>query len=293
MGRWMCQHLIDAGYDVTVLNRTEIKTRPLVAAGAKLATTARELGSKCDIVFSIVGFPKEVKDLTLGSDGILASLKPDSVFVDMTTSEPSLAQSIWQAAADRKIHALDAPVSGGDVGARTGQLTVMVGGSSQALDTVRPVLKHFSKTITHFGRAGSGQHAKMMNQILIASNMVGLVEGILYGQRAGLDLRQAIATLKGGAAGSWSLENYGPRILDRNFQPGFIVEHFIKDMSIALQEGQRMGLALPGLALAQQLYIALQNLGHGRKGTHALMLALETINGISDTSPAPTNLTPL
>lgn len=282
MGRWMCQHLMEGGYPATVYNRTSLKLKPLLAMGATAASTPREVAENSDVVFSMVGFPKDVEEVLLGDKGAIAGMKKGGIIVDMTTSKPSLAKKIWDIADERGVHAVDAPVSGGDVGARTKQLTVMTGGRSEVVDALRPLFKLFARQVTHFGLAGTGQHVKMMNQTLIASNMIGVVEGLLYGQRAGLDLKEALNILKLGAGGSWSLENYGPRIIDRNFDPGFLVEHFIKDMSIALREAQEMGLALPGLALAHQLYIAVQNQGHGRKGTHSLMLALETINGIQD-----------
>jgi 3-hydroxyisobutyrate dehydrogenase len=198
----------------------------------------------------------------------------------MTTSEPSLALEIFEAAKAKGVASVDAPVSGGDVGARNAALSIMVGGDAQAVEAIRPLLECMGKTIVHQGPAGAGQHTKMVNQVLIATNMIGVCEALLYGYKAGLDLKTVLQSVGGGAAASWSLNTLGPRIIDRNFEPGFFVEHFIKDMGIALDEAKRMGLALPGLALANQLYLAVQAQGWGRKGTHALMLALEQLSNV-------------
>jgi 3-hydroxyisobutyrate dehydrogenase len=199
----------------------------------------------------------------------------------MTTSEPSLAREINEAAKAKGVGSVDAPVSGGDVGAKEARLSIMVGGEKEAVDAVQPLFECMGKTIVHQGPAGAGQHTKMVNQVLIATNMIGVCEALLYGYKAGLDLNTVMQSVGGGAAASWSLNNLGPRIINRNFEPGFFVEHFIKDMGIALDEAKRMGLCLPGLALAHQLYLAVQAQGYGRKGTHALMLALEKIANIS------------
>jgi 3-hydroxyisobutyrate dehydrogenase len=198
----------------------------------------------------------------------------------MTTSEPSLAREIYEAAKGKGVASLDAPVSGGDVGARNAALSIMVGGEAEVVEAVRPLMACMGKTIVHQGPAGAGQHTKMVNQILIATNMIGVCEALLYSCKAGLDLKTVLQSVGGGAAASWSLNNLGPRIIDRNFEPGFFVEHFIKDMGIALDEAKRMNLALPGLALANQLYLAVQAEGFGRKGTHALMLALEHLSNV-------------
>jgi 3-hydroxyisobutyrate dehydrogenase len=211
---------------------------------------------------------------------MLAGSKSGNILVDMTTSEPSLAQEIDAACKAKGVYSLDAPVSGGDVGAKNAALSIMVGGDAQVFEAVRPLFECMGKTIIHQGGAGAGQHTKMVNQILIASNMIALCEGLLYGHKAGLDLPTVFKSVSVGAAGSKALEVLGPRIMDRNFEPGFYVEHFIKDMGIALEESKRMGLCMPGLALANQLYLALQAQGWGRKGTHALMLALEHIANI-------------
>jgi 3-hydroxyisobutyrate dehydrogenase len=280
MGRWMCQHLLTKGYKATVYNRTRDKAKPLLDAGAEWADTPRKVAERADAIFAIVGFPGDVREVFLGAQGALAGSKTGAVLIDMTTSEPSLAREIHQAAKAKGVASVDAPVSGGDVGAKNAALSIMVGGDADAAEAVRPLLECMGKTIIHQGPAGAGQHTKMVNQVLIASNMVGVCEALLYGYKAGLDLKTVLQSVGGGAAASWSLNNLGPRIIDRNFEPGFFVEHFIKDMGIALDESKRMGLVMPGLALANQLYLAVQAQGWGRKGTHALMLALEQLANI-------------
>jgi 3-hydroxyisobutyrate dehydrogenase len=280
MGRWMCQHLMTKGFAATVYNRSKDKAQPLLDQGAKWAATPKQVAESCDIVFGIVGFPKDVGEVFLGKDGALAGSKAGNILVDMTTSEPSLAKEIYDACKAKGVHALDAPVSGGDVGAKNAALSIMIGGDKDVVDAVGPCFEAMGKTIVHQGGAGNGQHTKMVNQILISSNMVAVCEALLYGYKAGLDLETVFKSVTVGAAGSKALEVLGPRILTRNFEPGFYVEHFIKDMGIALDESKRMGISMPGLALAHQLYLALQAQGYGRKGTQALMLALESLSGI-------------
>ena len=280
MGRWMCQHAMAKGYTATVYNRSAEKAQPLVDLGAKLAKTPKEVAEASDVVFAIVGFPKDVREVFLGADGALAGSKPGTMLVDMTTSEPSLAKEIFDAAKAKGVHSLDAPVSGGDVGAKNAALSIMIGGEKPVVDAVTPIFETMGKTIIHQGNAGAGQHTKMVNQILIASNMIAVCEGLLYGYKAGLDLETVFKSVSVGAAGSKALEVLGPRMLARNFEPGFYVEHFIKDMGIALAEAEKMSLALPGLALAKQLYEAVRAQGYGRKGTQALLMALETLSGI-------------
>lgn len=279
MGSSMCGHLLAAGYRVTVHNRSEAKLAPLLARGAARAATPRAAAEASEVVFSIVGFPRDVREVTLGPEGALAGAQPGTILVDMTTSEPALAAEIAAAARARGVHAVDAPVSGGDVGAREARLSIMVGGDPEPVAALAPLLALLGKTVVHQGPPGAGQHAKMVNQILIASNMVGVCEALLYGSRAGLDLDAVLRSVASGAAGSWSLSNLGPRIIAGRFEPGFFVEHFLKDMGIALAESRRMGLALPGLALAEQLYRAVEAQGHGRDGTHALVRALSRMSG--------------
>ncbi|GIW92706.1 MAG: 3-hydroxyisobutyrate dehydrogenase [Pirellulaceae bacterium] len=280
MGSSMCRHLMNRGFAMTVFTRTPQKAQPLLEAGAQWADTPKAVAEQSDIVFSIVGFPSDVREVILGPNGVLQGARPGSVVVDMTTSEPSLAREIYQAARQRGVHALDAPVSGGDVGAREARLSIMIGGDREVAEALRPCWEAMGKTIVYQGSAGAGQHTKMVNQILIATNMIGVCEALLYAYRAGLDLNTVLQSVASGAAGSWSLSNLAPRIIQNNFDPGFFVEHFIKDMGIALAEANRMGLALPGLALAKQLYEAVRAQGYGRNGTHALQLALASLSGI-------------
>jgi 3-hydroxyisobutyrate dehydrogenase len=227
----------------------------------------------------MVGYPADVRSVILGADGVLAGSRSGNIVVDMTTSEPSLAVEIAETASARGVHSVDAPVSGGDVGAREARLSIMIGGPKDVVDALDPCWRAMGQTIVHQGGPGAGQHTKMVNQVLIASNMVGVCEGLLYGYKAGLDLPTVLKSVASGAAGSWSLSNLGPRIIDNNFAPGFFVEHFIKDMGIALEEAKRMGLSMPGLALAHQLYLSVLALGYGRSGTHALQLALASMAG--------------
>jgi 3-hydroxyisobutyrate dehydrogenase len=280
MGRWMCQHAMTRGYAATVYNRSREKAQPLLDQGAAFADSPKAVAGKSDVVFAIVGFPKDVREVFLGPDGALAGAKPGTVLVAITTSDPSLAKEIHAAAVAKGVAALDAPVSGGDVGAKNAALSIMIGGDKPAVDAVTPIFEAMGKTIVHQGGPGAGQHTKMVNQILISSNMVAVCEGLLYGYRAGLDLETVFKSVSVGAAGSKALEILGPRVLARNFEPGFYVEHFIKDMGIALAEAERMNLSLPGLGLAKQLYESVRALGYGRKGTQALLLALEQMSGI-------------
>lgn len=280
MGAPMCGHLLDRGFAVTVFNRTRAKAEPLVARGAAWADTPCQVAQRSDVVFSIVGYPDDVREVLLGPDGALSGCRVGMVLVDMTTSRPALAIEIAEAAGARGVASVDAPVSGGDVGAREARLSIMIGGDRKVVDALQPCWEALGKTIVYQGGPGSGQHTKMVNQTLIASTMVGVCEALLYASRAGLDLNTVLQSVGSGAAGSWSLANLGPRIIANDFDPGFFVEHFIKDMRIALDEADRMGLALPGLALAKQLYLAVQAQGHGRDGTHALQLALASLSGI-------------
>jgi 3-hydroxyisobutyrate dehydrogenase len=280
MGRWMCQHLMTKGYKATVYNRSKDKAQPLLEQGAAWADTPKQVAEKSDVVFAIVGYPKDVREVFLGTHGAVAGSKAGVILVDMTTSEPSLAREIYDAAKAKNVHAVDAPVSGGDVGARNAALSIMVGGDADTVEGIKPCFECMGKTIVHQGGPGAGQHTKMVNQVLIASNMIGVCEALLYAHKSGLDAKTVLQSVGVGAAGSWSLNNLGPRIIDRNFEPGFFVEHFIKDMGIALAEAEKMNLCLPGLALAKQLYESVRAIGFGRKGTHALMLALESMSGI-------------
>lgn len=280
MGRWMCEHAMSKGFAATVYNRSREKAQPLLDKGATFADTPKKVAENSDVVFAIVGFPKDVREVFLGADGALAGSKPGTVLVDMTTSEPGLAKEIYEAAKAKGVHSLDAPVSGGDVGAKNAALSIMIGGDKAAVDAVSPVFEAMGKTIVHQGPAGSGQHTKMVNQILISSNMIAVCEALLYGHKAGLNLETVFKSVSVGAAGSKALEVLGPRMLRRDFEPGFYVEHFIKDLGIALAEAEKMNLSLPGVGLAKQLYEAVRAQGYGRKGTQALLLALESLSGV-------------
>lgn len=279
MGCSMCGHLLAAGYKVTLSTRTKEKAAELVERGAKWAATPREVAEASDVVISIVGFPHDVRQVMLGDDGALAGCKSGNILVDMTTSEPSLAVEIAKKAAAKQVISIDAPVSGGDVGARNATLSIMIGGDGDTVTALEPIWKAMGQKFVRQGGPGAGQHTKMVNQVLIATGMIGVCEALLYGYKAGLNLETVLESVASGAAGSWSLSNYGPRMIAGNFDPGFFVEHFIKDMGIALAEARRMKLALPGLALAEQLYQSVAAQGHGRMGTHSLMLALAQMSG--------------
>jgi 3-hydroxyisobutyrate dehydrogenase len=278
MGVSMCGHLISHGARATVFSRTRSKAQPLIDRHAVWADTPAAITEASDIVFTMVGFPEDVRDVYFGNDGALGRARAGQIFVDMTTTEPTLAHEIAKAATARGATALDAPVSGGDVGARNATLSIMVGGDAAAVARVGPLLEAMGKTIVHEGGPGTGQHTKMCNQIVIAGTMIGVCESLLYAARAGLDLETMLGSIRGGAAGCWTLDNLAPRVVKGNFEPGFFVEHFIKDMSIALDEAARMKLALPGLALVRQLYLATAAQGHARSGTHALYLALKQLS---------------
>jgi 3-hydroxyisobutyrate dehydrogenase len=277
MGSSMCGHLLTAGYHVTVHSRTRSKAQPLLDRGAQWAESPRAVAAESDVLFTMVGFPQDVRTVYFSETGILAGAQLGSVLVDMTTTDPALSREIAESATAKGLSAIDAPVSGGDVGARNATLSIMVGGDRKAVQAVMPLFELLGKKIVHQGGPGSGQHAKLCNQIVIAGTMVGVCESLLYGYKAGLDLNRMLDSIRGGAAACWTLDHLAPRILQRNFDPGFFVEHFIKDMGLALEESKRMGLVLPGLSLVHQLYQTVQTLGHGRSGIHALMLALEEL----------------
>ncbi len=283
MGRSMCGHLMSAGHSLTIYSRTRAKAEELLNRGAAWAATPQAVAAASEIVFTMVGFPQDVREVYFGETGVLAGVRPDALLVDMTTTEPSLAVEIAAAARACGAAAIDAPVSGGDVGARNATLSIMIGGEARDVARATPLFELLGKNIVHQGGPGAGQHTKMCNQIVIAGTMIGVCESLVYGARAGLDLTRMLSSIKTGAAGCWTLDNLAPRVVNRNFDPGFLVEHFIKDMGIALEEARRMTLPLPGLALVHQLYVAVQAQGHGRMGTHALVLALEHMaQGIED-----------
>lgn len=280
MGASMAGHLLAAGYSLSVFNRTQTKADPLIGQGATWCESPKAVAESSDIVFTIVGYPDDVQQVVLGSNGVLAGCREGNVIVDMTTSRPSLAIEIHRQASKEQVSSIDAPVSGGDVGAKNGTLSIMIGGDQHPVNELQPIWDILGSTWVYQGSAGSGQHTKMVNQTLIASGMIGVCEALLYGYQAGLDLNTVLKSVSSGAAGSWSLSNLAPRIIADNFAPGFYVEHFIKDMGIAIEEADRMGLALPGLSLARQLYNGVASQGHARSGTHALQLALSALSGL-------------
>ncbi|HZO76726.1 MAG TPA: NAD(P)-dependent oxidoreductase [Solirubrobacteraceae bacterium] len=278
MGAPMAGHMLDAGHELEVYNRTRDRARALLDRGAAWCDSPAQVAARAEVVFTMLGYPDDVRETVLGEGGLLAAMQPGSLLVDMTTSLPTLAAEIATAAAQRGIAALDAPVSGGDVGARNATLVIMVGGEREPFGRAVGLLSVLGSTVTLHGGPGSGQHTKMMNQIAIASGMIGVCEALLYAHRSGLDVEQALETIKAGAAGSWSLSNYGPRLLKGDLAPGFKIDHFLKDLGIALSEARRMNLALPGTALAEQLYLAARSQGLGENGTQALAVALARLS---------------
>lgn len=278
MGSSMLGNLIDAGHECTVYTRTKSKAEPLLAKGAKWAESPADAAKDANFAGLIVGMPADVEEVVLGENGLLKTMTPNTILVDFTTSSPALAVKIANFAKQRNISTLDAPVSGGDIGAKNATLSIMVGGERPVFEQALPILKLLGKTIEYQGPAGSGQHTKMVNQILIAGTMIGICEALIYARKSGLDPEQVLKSVSGGAAASWSLSNLAPRIIKDDFEPGFYVEHFIKDMGIALEEAKRMQLDLPGLKLVHSLYVRLRDemkMGMGRKGTQALIKVLE------------------
>jgi 3-hydroxyisobutyrate dehydrogenase len=280
MGLSMCGHLIDKGYPATIYSRTKSRAQSLLDKGAVWVDSPAGVAERSDIVFTIVGVPSDVTEVYLQKGGIIDAARPGTIAVDMTTTDPSLTREIYDAAKARGISLVDAPVSGGDVGARNATLAIMVGGDKEAVERVMPLFQAMGKNIVHQGGPGSGQHTKMCNQIVLAGTIIGVCEGLLYGYRAGLDLDTMLSSITKGAAQCWILDNLAPKMVKRNFDPGFFVEHFEKDLGIALDECRRMGIAMPGLALARQFYVALKSQGHGRLGYHSLLLALEQLSNI-------------
>ncbi|MCQ6564016.1 NAD(P)-dependent oxidoreductase [Paenibacillus mendelii] len=274
MGNSMAGHFIKAGYSVIVYNRTKSRAEELMALGAVWMDTAAQVASRANVIITMVGYPKDVEDVYLGQNGILAHAQEGSYVIDMTTSTPSLARRIYAEAKEKGIYALDAPVSGGDIGAREARLAIMVGTDEDAFEAMLPVFSVIGKNIILQGGAGSGQHTKMCNQIAIASNMIGVCEAMVYAKRAGLHPETVLKSIETGAAGSWSLSNLAPRMMSGDFKPGFYVKHFIKDMRIALDAAKEMGILTPGLALAKSLYDELEDKGEADSGTQALFKLL-------------------
>lgn len=280
MGKSMCLHLINSGNTAYIYNRTKQKAAELLEKGAFWCDSPEEVAEKSIIIFSIVGFPEDVEKIILDEKGVLKSAKQGSVIVDMTTSSPILAKKIYEICKNKGIYSLDAPVSGGDIGAREGKLAIMVGGDRDVYDKALPFFKIMGENIAYMGKAGAGQHTKMSNQILIAGTMIGVVESLLYAYKTGMNLDSVIDVIGKGAASSWSINNLGKRIAKGDFDPGFFIKHFIKDMGIALDEAKRINLALPGLSLAHQFYIAATSLGYENLGTQGLYKVFQKMNNI-------------
>ncbi|MEA1004413.1 NAD(P)-dependent oxidoreductase [Bacillus velezensis] len=270
MGNSMATHILEAGYPVLVYTRTKQKAEEILNKGAVWQETVKDLSEKADIIITMVGYPSDVEEIYLGENGILRHAKEGTFVIDMTTSKPSLAKKIAEQAKEKSIHALDAPVSGGDIGARNGTLAIMAGGEKEAFEACLPLFSVMGENIQYQGPAGSGQHTKMCNQIAIAAGMVGVAEAMAYAEKSGLNPEQVLKSITTGAAGSWSLSNLAPRMLKGDFAPGFYVKHFIKDMGIALEEAELMGEEMPGLALAKSLYDKLSAQGEENSGTQSI-----------------------
>ncbi|MDW7615383.1 NAD(P)-dependent oxidoreductase [Peribacillus simplex] len=270
MGKSMAVNLLKAGFEVFVYTRTKEKASELLSQGAKWASSSKEIAQLANVIISMVGYPSDVEEIYFGENGLIENGKKGTHLIDMTTSTPSLAMRISEEAKKRGMQSLDAPVSGGDIGARDAKLTIMVGGDSEAFEAVRPIFDIIGSNVVHQGPAGSGQHTKMCNQIAIASNMIGVTEAISYAKKAGLDPDRVLRSISSGSAGSWSLSNLVPRMVKGDFEPGFYIKHFIKDMKIALDEAERMGMEAPGLSLSKSLYEGLAEAGEENSGTQAL-----------------------
>lgn len=270
MGKSMASHLLKAGFPLYVYTRTKEKAAELLENGAKWASSPKEIAQVANVVFTIVGYPHDVEEVYLGENGLIPNGKAGSYYIDMTTSAPSLAARIFEEAEKAEIHTIDAPVSGGDIGAREGKLSIMAGGEEADFKEVLPLFEKLGSNIVYQGKAGSGQHTKMCNQIAIASNMIGVAEAIIYAEKAGLDPENVLKSISAGAAGSWSLSNLAPRMLKEDFEPGFYIKHFIKDMKIAIEEAEMMEMEAPGLHLAKSLYDQLAANGEENSGTQAL-----------------------
>ena len=273
MGNGMVKNLLSHGYEVNVYTRTRAKALEALEAGAEWRESAAECVRDADAVITMVGFPPDVEEVYFGEKGILASARPGTLVIDMTTTSPRLAQRIYTEAADRGLCALDAPVSGGDTGARAGTLAIMVGGDREAFDRAVPIFEAMGKSIRYMGAAGSGQHTKMANQIAIAGTLAGVCEAIAYARAAGLDVDEVISTISGGAASSWQLANNGPKSAHGDFAPGFFIKHFIKDMTLADGEARARDLPMPVLEKVLAMFRALEAQGYGDEGTQALIRA--------------------
>ena len=277
MGNPMAKHLVNAGYKVNVHNRTKEKAVELINMGCTWFDTPAGVAANSDVIVTIIGFPKDVEECYFGEQGIFKEVKQGTILIDMTTTKPSLAVTISEQAERVGAEFIDAPVSGGQVGAISGTLSIMMGGKKEVVDKVIPMFEVFGKNMVYQGKAGAGQHAKMCNQITIAGTLIGVCEGLIYGAKAGLNLNTLLESISKGAAGCWSLDVLAPKIVKGDYSPGFSIDNFVKDMTIALEEAEAMKLSLPGLALVKQLYISIQAMGKGSSGNQALYLALERL----------------
>lgn len=277
MGGPMCGHLLQAGYDVTVFSRTRARAEAWLDKGALWCDSPSQVAQQSSYIFTMVGSPEEVREVYFSDQGVFNGLAPGSVVVDMSTTAPSLSIEIAKHASEKGAMAIDAPVSGGDVGARNASLSIMAGGDIAAFEKVRPLFEPMAKSIVHTGAPGSGQHTKMCNQIVVAATMIGVCEALLYAEQSGLDVEQLITAIRSGAAGCWTLDNLAPRIIAGDDAPGFMVNHFIKDLGIALKEAEALNLKLPGLELAHRLYKETQMAGHGESGTQSLIHAIRKL----------------
>lgn len=275
MGNPMVKHLVKAGFKVQVHNRTKEKASDLIEMGCTWFDSPGELAAASDVIVTIIGFPKDVEECYFGEAGIMKNVKRGSLLIDMTTTKPSLAKRIAEEAQKLEVEFIDAPVSGGQVGAINGNLSIMMGGKKEVVDTVLPMFEAFGKNMVYQGPAGAGQHTKMCNQITIAGTLIGVCEGLIYGAKAGLNLTTLLESISKGAAGCWSLDVLAPKIVKGDFSPGFSIDNFVKDMTIALEEAEAMRLSLPGLALVKQLYLSVQAMGKGSSGNQGLYLALQ------------------
>lgn len=275
MGKSMASHLLQAEFPLHIFTRTKKKAEELLQKGAKWEASVAQLAKKCDVIITMIGTPDDVREVYLSEEGLLNNARENTYLIDMTTSSPKLAEEIYQKAKNKKMFTLDAPVSGGDVGAKNGTLTIMIGGDREVYEEMVPILELLGTNIVLQGKAGAGQHTKMVNQITIAPMMIGLAEALLYAKKAHLNTYDVLKSIETGAAGSWSLSNYAPRILAGDFAPGFAIKHYIKDMKIALQSAEEMGLETPGLSLALQMYKRLAEMGEEEKGIHAIVKYFE------------------
>nr|WP_321403323.1 NAD(P)-dependent oxidoreductase [uncultured Desulfobacter sp.] len=275
MGQSMAGHLLAAGFNVRVYNRTRQKADALVEKGAVWCDGVADLAAASDIIITIVGYPADVQEVFMGPAGILENAPAGALAIDMTTSDPALAQQLWQYGQQKKIGVLDAPVSGGDIGAKNAALSIMVGGETDDFQRALPIFKVMGANIVHQGKAGSGQHTKMANQIAIASGMIAVCEAIAYARQAGLDPETVLESIGKGAAASWSLSNLGPKMIQGDDAPGFFIRHFVKDMGIARSAAKTMEMKTPGLDLAYTLYRQMEDQGDGLKGTQALFHLFE------------------